>query len=310
MDFKQLEYILKIAEENNITKAAEKLFISQSALNQQLLKLEKELGCQLFHRSRTDWRLTEAGHIYVEGAKQAMLIKKETYNRINDAIESQKCQLTVGLTPGRGIKMFTAIYPKIHHAYGNITITPMEMNVRAQQKAIAKGEIDLGFMTLHEKQRTTDNYIRFGSEEMVVVVPKILPISQTAAPPGEPLATIDLRLLQHEPFVMMYKTSTNRQICDNIFNHAGFYPDVLFETSSTPSIADMVRSAMCCGILPRYYVNPDDERIACFVLENHPTWDLCVSYRKNSYLSNGAKEFIRLAQEYWDQRLIPPQASH
>ena len=44
MDTKQIEYIIKIAEENNITRAAEKLFITQSALNQQLLKLEKELG--------------------------------------------------------------------------------------------------------------------------------------------------------------------------------------------------------------------------------------------------------------------------
>ena len=61
MDFRQLEYILKIAEENNITRAAEKLYISQSALNQQLLKLERELGCQLFSRSRTDWHLTRAG---------------------------------------------------------------------------------------------------------------------------------------------------------------------------------------------------------------------------------------------------------
>ena len=61
MDTRQIEYILQIAEENNITKAAEKLFITQSALNQQLLKLEKELGTPLFHRSRTNWRLTEAG---------------------------------------------------------------------------------------------------------------------------------------------------------------------------------------------------------------------------------------------------------
>ena len=41
MDTRQIEYILQIAEENNITKAAEKLFITQSALNQQLLKLER-----------------------------------------------------------------------------------------------------------------------------------------------------------------------------------------------------------------------------------------------------------------------------
>ena len=70
MDLKQLEYIVEIAKEKNITHAAEKLFISQSALNQQLLKLEKELGAQLFHRSRTDWHLTEVGEIYIENAKK------------------------------------------------------------------------------------------------------------------------------------------------------------------------------------------------------------------------------------------------
>lgn len=307
MDFRQQEYILKIAEENNITKAAEKLFISQSALNQQLLKLEKELGCQLFHRSRTDWHLTEAGKIYVDGAKKALLLKKETYNRISDVIHTQNCQLTVGLTPGRGIRMFTSIYPLLHQNFDNLSVTPVEMNVRSQQEAIAKGELDLGFMTLCEKQRTADTYISLGSEEMVLIIPRLHPLSRLAAPPGEPLSVIDIRELKYEPFVMMYKTSTNRQICDDIFERAGFKPYVLFETSSTPSIAAMVQSALCCGILPRYYVDPSDSQLSCFVLADHPTWDLCISHRKNSYVSNGAREFIRLAREYWGLHLTPPQ---
>ena len=54
MDTKLIEYILKIAEENNITRAAQKLHLTQPALNQQLLRLERELGLQLFYRSRTD----------------------------------------------------------------------------------------------------------------------------------------------------------------------------------------------------------------------------------------------------------------
>ena len=74
MDLKQVEYIIKIAEENNITHAAEKLFITQSALNQQLLKLERELGTPLFHRSRTNWRLTAAGEVYVRNGKELMRI--------------------------------------------------------------------------------------------------------------------------------------------------------------------------------------------------------------------------------------------
>ncbi len=48
MDLRQLEYIVQIAEENNITRAAEKLYITQSALNQQLLKLENRTWCPAF----------------------------------------------------------------------------------------------------------------------------------------------------------------------------------------------------------------------------------------------------------------------
>ena len=106
MDTKQIEYILKIAEENNITRAAEKLFITQPALNQQLLKLERELGTQLFYRSRTDWRPTEAGMVYLENAKKMLLIKQDTYRIINDMTAQKQGSLSVGLTPGRGISMF------------------------------------------------------------------------------------------------------------------------------------------------------------------------------------------------------------
>lgn len=70
MDLRQLEYVVKIAEENSITKAADRLYITQSGLNQQLLKLEADLGIQLFHRTKNDFRPTEAGMIYVTYAKK------------------------------------------------------------------------------------------------------------------------------------------------------------------------------------------------------------------------------------------------
>ena len=70
MDTKQIEYIIKIAEENNITRAAEKLFITQSALNQQLLKLEKELGITIFNRSGRGVTLTNDGTEFLMYARQ------------------------------------------------------------------------------------------------------------------------------------------------------------------------------------------------------------------------------------------------
>ncbi len=298
MDTKQIEYILKIAEENNITHAAEKLYITQSALNQQLLKLEKELGTPLFNRSRANWRLTEAGRIYVEGAREIMRIKNNTYNRIYDICEGKKGSLTIGLTPGRGLTIFTEIYPKLHEDFPNLCVKPLEMRVRVQQDAIARGELDMGLMTLHKSDRTPDNYIDIGKEEIVLAVPATHPLAERAAAPGEPPAVIDLCELKDEPFVLMDKDSTLRTMCDKLFDEAGFAPNILFETNNTAGIVPMVASTICCGFIPWYYVKTPQPGIVCFALKSHPTWDIVVSYPKAGYLNLGAKEFIQLTKEY------------
>ena len=65
MDLRQIENIIAIEQEQSISRAAEKLFLTQSALNQQLLKLEKELGTPLFHLCRAHLpadRASDRGH--------------------------------------------------------------------------------------------------------------------------------------------------------------------------------------------------------------------------------------------------------
>jgi DNA-binding transcriptional LysR family regulator len=84
MNFKILEYIVAIAETGNVTKAAERLFISQSGLNQQLIKLETELGTPLFHRSKKEMRPTHAGRIYIENARRILKMAQNCVSQIND----------------------------------------------------------------------------------------------------------------------------------------------------------------------------------------------------------------------------------
>lgn len=300
MDLKQLEYIVEIAKEKNITHAAEKLFISQSALNQQLLKLEKELGTQLFHRSRTDWRLTEVGEIYVENAKKILEIQKNTYNQIYDCIEQHKRKLTIGLTAGRGIELFTSIFSEFQELYPNVIVEPKELSVYEQQKKIEKGELDLGFMTLSNEQRTKDNYIVLYSEEMVLITSKKHPFVNSKSA-EEPVNLFDLK---KEPFVFMNKRSTNRDVIDEIFKNAGFEPKILFETTYTSSIVRAVEFNLCCAVVPHYYAKPKNKKLSYFRLKDYPSWDVAISYKKDSYLSKPAKAFIELAKKYYKDKFL------
>lgn len=299
MDTKQIEYIIKIAEENNITRAANKLFITQSALNQQLIKLEKELGTPLFHRSRTNWHLTEAGEVYVENAKEMLRIKRDTYQRINDLTMGRCGHLSVGFTAGRGITMFTSAYSVFHQLYPNIIIEPKEGIVRNLQKLISQGDLDIGFLTLTDADRTDDIYETIYTEELFVAVPSGHPIAKYAPTEPNTYATLDIRALQYEPFVLMDKYSTMRTMINQIFSEAGFEPQILFETGNNHTIISMIQSSMSCGILTYYYVKSLPPGITCFRLPSRPTWDFTASYKKGRYLSDAARCFIDLMKSQW-----------
>ena len=300
MDTRQIEYILQIAEENNITHAAAKLFITQSALNQQLIKLENELGTPLFHRSRTNWHLTEAGMIYVENAKEMMRIKRETYQKIHDLSDGKHGSLTLGFTAGRGINMFTKAYAVFHQRFPNISVRPTEGIVRTLQKRISNGELDVAFLTLMDKDQTEDVYENIFEEELFLIIPRHHPLGSLPVPPGCKYATIDIRELRYEPFVLMDKSSTMRSLIDRIFSEAGIIPQILFETGNNLTIISMIRANLCCGILHYYYVKDlNPEEMASFHLSTRPTWHFTASYKKSGYLSRPARIFIEVMKEQW-----------
>ena len=81
---KQMRYLLTIAEEQNITAAARKLYLSQPALSRMLLELEKELGAPLFVRDRGILRLTQIGEIYLKGCREILNIDQSMVREISD----------------------------------------------------------------------------------------------------------------------------------------------------------------------------------------------------------------------------------
>ena len=302
MDLKQIEYIVKIDDEHSITRAAEKLFVTQSALNQQLLRLEKELGAPLFHRSKVDMRPTEIGQVYLDNAREILRIKQRTYNLINDMTDAKKGRLSIGFTPGRGSEMFTHVYPSFHQAYPNVIVEPHELSVHRQQQMISQGNLDIGFQTLSERQRTDSEYIKLGEEEIFLLVPSIHPAAEQLAATqtaSAPCPIANLTLFQYEPFVLMYKESTIRAITDEIFRKSGFTPNVLFETASNNTVLSMIEANLCCGVVPEYYVRRLPKGISCFAFPTHPSWDIAANYRKNGYLSEAAKYFIELVRNFW-----------
>lgn len=303
MDLKQLEYILAIEEYGNISKAATALYISQSALNQHLLHLEKELGMQLFHRNKRSMSPTQAGRIYLDNAKEILKIKKNTYSQLHDLADSSTGELRLGLTWEHGVDMYTEILPNFLKHHPRFSVKLFERTVEQQHQMILSDHLDLGFVLLHEKDYIDANYIKICHEEMLLAIPQTHPMAKLAAPIGQPLTYISLSLFQNEIFSLLFKGSTMRTIIDEQFQLAGFKPQILFETSMNHVLQKMVAKGLCCAIFPQSYAHTT-ENVACFRLQENPGWDWCLVYPKGIRPSAACLDLIHLAQQYGQQKQL------
>ena len=298
MDLHLLENIVCIADERSITRAAEKRFVTQSALNQQLQKLEEELGTPLFIRVRSNWQPTEAGAAYLAAARQMLALKKDTYARIADAAEKSSRHIAVGLIPERGIEMFTAIYPAFHRAFPYLRVEPVECHVTAMQRMISAGHLDLGLATLTEAQKDENDYHLLAEEEILLAVPAGHPLAAGGSPDPQKAPETQLSRFSDEPFVRIYQRSTLFALTEALFQQAGFSPHVLFSTASNLSKYRIVSLGLGCALLPAVYAVGDGS-VVYFRLPDRPRWQITLCCRKGGYLGKAGELYLRLCRDYW-----------
>ena len=100
MDLRALRYFVTVAEELNITRAAEKLNMSQPPLSNQMKALEEELGTQLFIRGKRHLTLTDAGTVLYRRAQQLLELSEQTQEEVR-SLEGLAGKLNIGLVEGR-----------------------------------------------------------------------------------------------------------------------------------------------------------------------------------------------------------------
>ena len=233
-----------------------------------------------------------------------MRIKKETYHRLQDVTHTRNSTISVGFPPERGNRMFTRVYPYFHHKYPDIVVNVIETNVREQQKLVARGDLDIGFVTLTDEQKTGDDYTLICDEELLLAVPSFHPAcAEAVTDDAGKYPFLPLSRLMHEPFALMHKKSTIYPFVDQIFRQEKIVPNILFETSRATTIMDIVNAGMCCGIVPDSDVLAPASGVSLFCLPSHPAWHIMSLTRKGSYLNHPAKYFILLATMYWQKQL-------
>lgn len=299
MDLRQIENIVAIEQEQSISKAAEKLFLTQSALNQQLLRLEKELGIQLFERKKHAMIPTFAGKVYLATAHRMIDMKKETYKIIHDISNETAGEISVAYSPERGSLLFSHIYPTFRRRYPNVTFSIHEAHVKKMETMLLQKEVTLACLTYSQgSKHAAIEYVDTKKELMVLGLPASHPLAHLAGERSwETFPSIDLALLRDEAFALVAKTTRLRTMIDNSFRAAGFLPKVLFESSSTATVVNMVKNQVCPAFFPQSYVDPSAPMVY-FTTKPKQSWVQTVAFLKGEYLTKPEKYFIELVKQY------------
>ena len=298
MDFRQLEYVITVAQEKTLLSAAKKLFLSPSALSQHISKLEEELRTPLFKRTKQGWLPTPAGQVYIHMAESVLQQKENAYLQICDIADDRAGYFTIGVTPGRGSQLFASVFPRFKEKFPKINVGLVEGTVLSLKEQIEAGKIDLALVTSGPDYRNMAITMQ-ATEEILLAVPRTHPLAALAenAPEGD-FATVELAQFKSCNFLLAGRGTTLRILEDQLFFDAGFLPNVSFESGSLLTLNQLSKSGYGISFIPRFYAD-DDTHAVYFRLNPVASWDLVAAHLTEHPLTRAEEYMIELATNYY-----------
>ncbi|MGG4551086.1 LysR family transcriptional regulator [Paenibacillus humicus] len=291
MELRQLLYTLKIAEERNFSRAADKLHIAQPSLSQQLSKLEQELGVKLFQRNTSTVELTHAGASFIKHARKIMDAVEQLRQEMDDISQLRAGRVVIGSMPITGSHLLPYVLPAFKEAYPDIQVTLLEDTSLNLEKLTAGGGTDLSLLSL-PLQEPSLTYETIGEEKIDLAIP---PNHYLADPNNRPPGGVALEQLSGESFIVLKKGQGFRKIMIDLCRSAGFDPDIVFESNNIETVQSLVAAGMGITLVPRFIARAKrSELIPVYVplAEPVPSRTLVIAYRKGRYLSKAAEAFI------------------
>lgn len=300
MDFRELNYVLAIAEHQNITKAAEALYVSQPTLSKFLISLENDLGLKLFRRLGNKYVLTYAGERYVDYAARIRRQKADLDVELADILKNDVGVLNLAFARMRCTYMLPGTLPEFRRLYPNVKVNLYEGNSDENDRRLLEGQVDVAFYSRPAVEKPMLCYEALDEEELLIICCKDHPIGRFAQqnPGGWPI--LDPVLLEKETVILMQPEQRTRQITDALFQERKLrFADTVY-TSNLPAIMGLVARGYGVSFLFEPHLRHRAERfeLDCYSIgQGRVVSEFVAAYRKSSYLSSYARDYIKLVQE-------------
>jgi DNA-binding transcriptional LysR family regulator len=295
MELSQLEVFLAVAREGRFSRAAEKLYRTQSAVSQTIRKLEQELGEPLFDRSSRDARLTDAGQVLFEYAEKLVNLRNDARASLSELEELHRGKLVIAANE------FTVLYllpvlEEFRSRHPMIKITVQRALGSHIPDDVLRHNAELGVLSYEPREPNLHSVIVY-LDELVLVVPPKHPLTSGSQ--------VSIRQLGTESFVAHIVSSPYREKVLQAFKRHKTPLHMGLELPTLQAIKQFVAMGNGVAFIPEISVETELARgdlVRIPVQELHLDRKLRLIYRKEASLSHAARAFLKVAEAVAEQR--------
>ena len=290
MDIRQLRYFCAIAEEGQISRAAQRLHIAQPPLSYQLKLLEEELGVKLVDRNTRSLSLTPAGHVFYQRAEQILGMLQAAASEVKDVEYGVNGILAIGSPPAIGNIYIPERIARFHKEYPYVRFQWREGHTFRILELLEADMIEFGIVRLP---------VPAGAyEQLPLLTESWLAVARQDDPVWHGKNALELEELDGVPLIMMHRQSgiyCHDMVVDEM-KAKGITPDIVCESDNISAILALVDKGIGMAILPEstLTVRPAEDfhrmTISGCTLESASA----IIWKKEKRLSRAAKLFLEL----------------
>ena len=287
MELRVLNYFLAIAREENFTKAAQQLHVTQPTLSRQIAQLEEELGVKLFVRSNHNIILTEDGMRLKRRAQEILSLADKTKRDFLHKDEGLSGTISIGSGEFRSTKYLAKIIAEFHKKYPNVKYEIYSGNASNIRDYIERGLLDIGLMSEPIDMRKY-NFVNMPiNEQWGVFVP------------GDSALTKKTSISPEDLVGMSVITATGDFNQSRIGKWLGNYKDQV-EIVATANLPynEAVLTQTNIGIMLSINLNCTYENLQFIPLFPVLEVSTALAWKKEQIFSTATSEFIEFSREY------------
>ena len=288
MDLRSLHYFSVVAEELNITRAAERLNMSQPPLSSQIKGLEDELGVQLFIRGKRHLTMTEAGALLYRRAKQLLELSEQTRQEIR-SMDGLSGDLNISLVEGRAPYLLARWIAGFRSEYPQVGVHLWNGSGDEVMERLHRGLADLALVAAPYNPELLEGFT-VGREPWVAMMSKDHPLAQED---GDSLPLVKLVGLP----LFVPNRRTRAESLRDWFSELGEEPTIAGDLSNyIDAVALAEQNAGIC-IYPMTTYNESDLVVKKIIIESARQVEYVLVWPRSSRRSELAEEFINFVQD-------------